>query len=102
MAQEEFYYPSLEDRELATVVSNLHHPESVGRKKGCYGATRWKNFDAPPAWVDQVIDGLLNFRTVLPIILAAVLGKYESTIFTCCQIKITSFGHDFLQHLAVG
>jgi hypothetical protein len=38
---------------------------------------------------------------VLPTILAAMLDKYEPTIFTCCQIKITSFGHDFLQQLSV-
>jgi len=56
MAQEEFFYPSLEDRELATAVSNPRDRESVGRGRGCYGATRWKNFDAPPAWADQTID----------------------------------------------
>lgn len=54
MAQEEFYYPFLEDQELATAVSNPHHRERVGR--GCYGATRWKNFDAPPSWTDQAVD----------------------------------------------
>jgi hypothetical protein len=56
MAQKEFYYPSLEDRELATAVSNPHHHESVGRERGCYGASRWKNLDVPRAWADQDID----------------------------------------------
>jgi len=54
MAQEEFFYPSLENRELATAVSNPCHLESVGREG--YGTTRWKNFDSPPAWADQAIE----------------------------------------------
>jgi len=56
MAQEEFCYPSLEDQELATAVSKPHHRESVGMRRGRYGATRWKNLDVPPSWADQAID----------------------------------------------